>query len=72
MPRIRPLVIVTRRLPDVIETRMMELFQTRLNETDRPLGRAELVEAVKTAEVLVPTVTDRIDSAVLAHAGERL
>jgi glyoxylate reductase len=72
MPRIRPLVIVTRKLPDVIETRMMELFQTRLNETDEPMSRAQLVEAVKTAEVLVPTVTDRIDSALLAHAGERL
>src|SRR3954453_8891464 len=51
---------------------MMELFQVRLNESDRPMEKAELVEAVRSCDVLVPTVTDRIDSAVLAHAGERL
>jgi glyoxylate reductase len=72
MSRHRPLVIVTRKLPDAIETRMMELFDARLNPEDRPRTKAELVEAVKGCEVLVPTVTDRIDSSVLAHAGERL
>jgi glyoxylate reductase len=51
---------------------MMELFDARLNTTDRPMGRAELTEAVAGADVLVPTVTDRIDAAILAHAGERL
>ncbi len=68
----KPLVVVTRRLPDVIETRMMELFDTRLNLDDRPMNHAELVEAVKTAEVLVPTVTDRIDAAILSQAGPQL
>jgi glyoxylate reductase len=72
MARNRPLVVVTRKLPDAIETRMMELFQARLNEADRPMDKAELAEAVKGCDVLVPTVTDRIDSSVLAHAGERL
>jgi glyoxylate reductase len=72
MSRTRPVVIVTRKLPDAIETRMMELFQARLNTTDQPLSKAELVEAVKSCDVLVPTVTDRVDSSVLAHAGERL
>jgi glyoxylate reductase len=72
MPRTRPAVIVTRKLPDLIETRMMELFDARLNTADQPLGKPELIEAVKGCEVLVPTVTDRIDAAVLAHAGERL
>src|SRR3954468_12291871 len=72
MPRTRPAVIVTRKLPDLIETRMMELFDARLNPTDQPLAKPELIEAVKGCEVLVPTVTDRIDAAVLAHAGERL
>ena len=72
MVRRKPLVIVTRKLPEVIETRMMELFDTRLNETDAPLSKAELIEAVKAAEVLVPTVTDRIDSSVLAHANPKL
>ncbi len=72
MPRPRPVVIVTRKLPEPIEARMMELFDTKLNETDRPFSRAELIEAVKSCDVLVPTVTDRIDAAILAQAGERL
>ena len=72
MPRPRPHVIVTRKLPDAIETRMRELFDARLNHADTVMSKAQLVEAVKDCEVLVPTVTDRIDSAVLAHAGERL
>ena len=68
----RPLVVVTRRLPDAVETRMRELFETRLNLDDKPLSQGELMEAVKAADVLVPTVTDEIDASVLAHAGERL
>jgi glyoxylate reductase len=68
----KPLVIVTRKLPDVIETRMMELFQTRLNVEDKPMSSAQLAEAVKTADVLVPTVTDRIDGKILAQAGPQL
>lgn len=72
MPRVRPLVVVTRRLPEVIEARMKELFDARLNDTDEPMTRAQLMEAVQTADVLVPTVTDRIDAALLAHAGPRL
>jgi glyoxylate reductase len=56
----------------VIETRMMELFDTQLNIADRPLGQAELIEAVKTADVLVPTVTDRIDARILAQANPKL
>src|SRR5688572_18536599 len=47
----RPLVLVTRRLPDIVETRMRELFETRLNLEDRPMTPAELVEAVKTVDV---------------------
>ena len=70
--RKRPLVVVTRRLPDVVETRMRELFDTRLNLDDKALSPAELVEAVKSADVLVPTVTDEIDSALLAQAGPAL
>ena len=72
MPRPRPVVIVTRKLPEPIEARMMELFDTRLNATDRPFSRAQLVEAVQSCDVLVPTVTDKIDAAILAQAGERL
>ncbi|KND17733.1 2-hydroxyacid dehydrogenase [Pannonibacter sp. Q-1] len=72
MGKKKPLVVVTRKLPDVVETRMRELFETRLNESDRPMTQAELVEAVRTADVLVPTVTDRIDAAVLSQAGPNL
>jgi len=72
MTQKKPLVVVTRRLPDVIETRMMELFQTRLNDGDTPMSQAQLIEAVRTADVLVPTVTDRIDAGVIAQAGPNL
>jgi glyoxylate reductase len=68
----KPLIIVTRKLPDVIETRMMELFDTRLNLEDAPMSRAALIEAVATADVLVPTVTDRIDAEILSEAGPKL
>jgi glyoxylate reductase len=68
----KPLVVVTRKLPDTVETRMRELFDTRLNLDDKPMGQAELSEAVKAADVLVPTVTDRIDASVLSHSGENL
>jgi glyoxylate reductase len=68
----RPIVIVTRKLPDVVETRLRELFDARLNLEDKPFTREELIEAVKTANVLVPTVTDRIDRAVLSQAGPDL
>jgi glyoxylate reductase len=72
MVRRKPLVIVTRKLPEVIETRMMELFETRLNDSDAPWTKVELIEAVKSAEILVPTVTDRITGGVLAHANPNL
>jgi len=72
MSKARPLVIVTRRLPEPVETRMRELFDTRLNIDDAPLSQAALVEAMKATDVLVPTVTDRIDAPMLAQAGERL
>ncbi|MCA8929255.1 MAG: D-glycerate dehydrogenase [Alphaproteobacteria bacterium] len=68
----KPLVIVTRKLPGSVETRLMELFDTRLNTTDAPMSTQQLIEAVQTADVLVPTVTDRIDRQVLAQAGPNL
>ncbi|MGF1639895.1 MAG: 2-hydroxyacid dehydrogenase [Rhodospirillales bacterium] len=72
MAKKKPLVVVTRKLPDVVETRMMELFDVRLNLDDRPFGRDQLIEAVATAEVLVPTVTDRLDARILGAAGPQL
>ena len=72
MPAKKPLVIVTRKLPDAIETRMRELFDARLNVDDVPMSQADLVDAVQKADVLVPTVTDRIDSKVIVRAGPNL
>jgi glyoxylate reductase len=61
----RPVVVVTRRLPAAIETRMMELFDARLNADDRPLAARQITAACKGADVLVPTVTDTIDAALI-------
>jgi glyoxylate reductase len=68
----KPIVIVTRKLPDVVETRMRELFDARLNLDDKAMSSAELVAAMKIADVLVPTVTDRIDRGILSQAGPQL
>ncbi|CAM5188156.1 D-glycerate dehydrogenase [Bosea thiooxidans] len=72
MSKKKPLVVVTRKLPAVVETRMRELFDAKLNIDDKPMSPAALVEAVKTADVLVPTVTDKIDAAIIAQAGDQL
>jgi len=68
----KPLVIVTRKLPSVIEARMSELFDTRLNSDDHPFSTSDLATALKEADVLVPTVTDRIDAKLLSQAGPQL
>jgi glyoxylate reductase len=67
-----PRVVVTRHLMDTVEARMRELFDVTLNTEDRPLSRDELVAAMRDADVLVPTVTDRIDADMFAAAGDRL
>lgn len=72
MTRRKPVVVVTRKLPQAVETRMMELFDARLNEEDRPMSSAELAAAAGEADVLAPTVTDRIDARVIDAAGGRL
>jgi glyoxylate reductase len=72
MPKSKPFVVVTRKLPDVIETRMRELFEAKINHDDRPMSQADLVEAAKSADVLVPTVTDTIDAAIISQAGPQL
>jgi glyoxylate reductase len=72
MPIRKPKVVVTRKLPDPVETRMRELFDTELNIEDAPMDRAALAAAMGRAEVLVPTITDRIDAAAIAKAGEQL
>ncbi len=68
----KPHVVVTRKLPDSIETRMRELFETDLNLEDTPLTQEELNAAVAKADVLVPTVSDKIDESVIANAGDQL
>ncbi len=68
----KPLVIVTRKLPEAVETRMRELFDARLNVDDAPMSAAMLAEAVATADVLVPTITDRIDAKLIAKCGPNL
>jgi glyoxylate reductase len=70
--RKKPLVVVTRKLPDSVETRMRELFEVELNLDDRAMTQAELVKAAQRADVLVPTVTDEIDAKVIDQAGEGL
>lgn len=72
MARERLSVVVTRRLPEPVETRLSELFDVRLREDDSPMTKAELVAAVKEADVLVPTITDTIDAGILGQAGEQL
>ena len=70
--RKKPLVVVTRKLPDSIETRMRELFDTRLNIDDRAMTAEQLAEAVRVADILVPTVTDPITAAIVEQAGPQL
>ena len=72
MTQNKPVVFLTRKLPDSTETRMRELFDTRLNETDMPMSDDELRAVVKQADVLVPTVTDRIDADLINAAGDQL
>ncbi|MEN0041034.1 MAG: D-glycerate dehydrogenase [Pseudomonadota bacterium] len=71
-PTAKPRVIVTRKLPDAVETRMRELFDTQLNIDDTPMTREDLAAAMAQCDVLVPTVSDDIDAELIAGAGEKL
>jgi glyoxylate reductase len=64
--------VVTRRLPDSVETRMRELFDARLNLEDKPMTEAEIAEAMREADVIVPTITDTISAPMIAQAGENM
>lgn len=72
MPVKRLSVVVTRRLPEVVETRMTELFDVQLRDPDTKMTREELAAAMRGADVLVPCVNDQIDANLLAQAGDRL
>lgn len=68
----KPLVVLTRKLPDAIETRMRELFDARLNLDDHRMTQSEIISAMKEADVLVPCITDVIDAATIEQAGPNL
>ncbi|WP_394652116.1 2-hydroxyacid dehydrogenase [uncultured Sphingomonas sp.] len=68
----RPRVIVTRDLPDAVLLRLSALFDAELNVSDTPMDRAQLAAAMADCDVLVPTVTDTIDTALIEGAGPRL
>jgi glyoxylate reductase len=68
----RTKVVLTRRLPEPVETRLKELFDVTLRDHDTPMSRAELVDAIKTCDVLVPTITDKIDAGLLGQASSNL
>ncbi len=68
----KPFVIVTRKLPEPVEARMRALFDVRLNESDTPFTREQLIAAVQEADVLVPTVTDKVTAEVINAAGPQL
>jgi len=72
MPKDRLSVVVTRRLPEEVETRLSELFDVTLRDSDAPMSRTEIVEAMKSADVLVPTITDTVDGAMIGQAADRL
>ncbi len=72
MPAPRLSVVLTRRLPDVVETRLMELFDVTLHDSDTPMTRDDLAQAMRGVDVLVPTITDQIDASMIAAAGDRL
>lgn len=72
MPGKQLSVVVTRRLPEVVETRLKELFNVTLRDEDAPMTTDELADAMASADVLVSTITDQIDAKLLARAGEKL
>ena len=72
MSKKKPLVVVTRKLPDLVETRLRELFDARLNVEDKPMSEAEIVDAMREADVLVPTITDVINAGMIAQAGDQM
>src|SRR5947209_17480546 len=72
MPTRKPKVIVTRKLPDAVEVRMRELFDTELNLNDDPMSADARAEAMGRADVLACTITDRLDNALIERAGPQL
>ncbi len=72
MGQAKPLVVITRKLPEAVEARMQQLFTCRVNALDKAFSQADLIAAVKEADVLVPTITDKISVDILEQAGPQL
>ena len=68
----KPKVIITRRLEDRVEKRMRELFNVNLSEAEYPISRQELLSSIKKADILVPTIGDKIDASILSAASSNL
>jgi glyoxylate reductase len=68
----KPLVVITRKLPEMVENRMAQLFACEVNASDKPFSKSDLVAAVQRADVLVPTITDRVDAFVISQAGPQM
>ena len=68
----RPRIVVTRRLPETVEARLAETFDAALNSADAPMSAESLAEAMRSADGLLPAVTDRIDAALIATPGRRV
>lgn len=68
----KPLVVITRKLPEMVENRMAQLFACEVNASDKPFSKSDLVAAVQRANVLVPTITDRVDAFVISQAGPQM
>jgi len=67
----KPIVVLTRRWPASVEETLRGLFDLRVNLADEPWSRAELREALCTADAVCPTVTDPLDASVLDVDGMR-
>ncbi len=72
MKVIKPKVFVTRKLPELVEARMMELFDTKLNNSDRPLSDKDLIDVLNNFEIVVPSVSDNLRANILSQSGKRL
>lgn len=68
----KPLIIITRKLPDAVEAKLHSSFDVELNATDTPFSREQLADAMQRADILLPTLTDKIDAELIESAGSQL
>ena len=65
----KPKVVLSRRWPKPCEDKAAQLFDAKFNADDKPMSAAELKEALRTADALFPTVTDKITDEIMGVAG---